>query len=83
MSAETVTASPQDDPFEFGQQAVWAIFTGEPDEQMVYSFLGGIVAWVATALSAGATAFLIIIFTITFFIGLTRYIIRWLLSLRG
>jgi len=69
---DTVTASPQDSPFEWGQQAAFAVFVGSPKEQVVYSFIASIIAYVSTAVSAGATAFLIIIFGFTFLVGVGR-----------
>lgn len=72
MKDNTVTAEPQSEPLTFAIQAVWAIFTGSPREQLVYSFIAGVFAWISTAFSAGATIFLVFVFSITFLVGALR-----------
>lgn len=74
--AERVTAEPQSEPFTFAQQALFAIFFGSPREQMVYSVIAATVAYVTTLLSFGATAIFVILFSITFLIGLTRFLFQ-------
>lgn len=72
--AETVTADPQSDPFTFGQQALFATFTGSPTEQMVYSVIAATAAYVSSTVSFGATLVFGFLFTATFFVGLTRFV---------
>lgn len=72
--AETVTAEPQTEPFLFAQQALFAIFTGSPEEQMVYSTIAATAAYLSSAVSFGATLVFGFLFTGTFLIGLARFV---------
>ncbi len=74
--AETVTADPQSDPFTFAQQGLFATFTGTPTEQMVYSIILATTAYVSSTFSFGATLVFGFLFTGTFLIGLTRYVLQ-------
>ncbi len=68
-----VTADPQSEPLTFGLQAVTAVFIGSPEEQVIYSFVAGVFAYVSALFSFGATAFLVVLFAITYTIGVVRY----------
>lgn len=72
--AKTVTADPQSEPFTFGQQALFATFTGDPTEQMVYSIIAATAAYVSSTFSFGATLVFGLLFTATFFVGLARFV---------
>jgi hypothetical protein len=74
---DTVTVEPMDRPTKWGAQVGFAIFAGTPEEQMVYSVIASIAAYVATVLSFGATAVLIFLFSTTFLIGAGRYVLQW------
>ncbi|MFW5956757.1 MAG: hypothetical protein ACOCQY_05075 [Halorhabdus sp.] len=71
--SEVVTADWQSDPITFGAQGLYATFGGgTPREQMVWSVIASIGAYISTALSLGATAILVVLFAVTFFIGVAR-----------
>lgn len=46
---------------------------GSPTDQMFWSFVAGIAAFVSAVISTGLTAFLVVVFIITFTIGLARF----------
>jgi len=75
--AVEVTADPQSEPLTFGQQALFAVFAGEPRDQVVYSFIAAAFAYVSALFSFGATAILVILFSITFTIGVIRLLFQW------
>lgn len=75
--AVEVTADPQLEPLNFGQQALFAIFAGKPRDQIVYSLIAAAFAYVSALFSFGATAILVILFSITFAIGVIRLLIQW------
>lgn len=52
---------------------------GSPTDQMFWSFVLG-VAFVSTAISLGVTAFLVVIFMVTFAVGAVRFALQ---SVRG
>jgi len=63
----------RDNPVLWTEERLFAVFGfRRPIDQMVYSFLMSILAYVLTILSAGATIALILIFTGTFLIGAIR-----------
>jgi hypothetical protein len=67
-----VTADPQSEPLTFGLQAITAVFIGSPEEQVIYSFVAAVFAYVSSLFTFGATAVLIVIFSITLLVGLAR-----------
>ncbi|WP_373190029.1 hypothetical protein [Halolamina sp.] len=67
-----VTADPQSEPLTFALQAITAVFIGSPEEQVIYSFVAALFAYISSLFTFGATAVLIVIFTITLTIGLIR-----------
>ena len=67
-----VTADPQSEPLTFGLQGITAVFIGSPEEQVIYSFIAALFAYVSSLFTLGATAVLIIIFSFTLLVGLTR-----------
>lgn len=79
--SEAVTADWKSEPVTFGAQALFAAFGGgTPREQIVWSLIASIGAYVSTALSLGATAILVVLFALTFLIGVVR--LAWA-ALRG
>lgn len=68
-----VDAKLQDDPAQFAQEGLRAVLFGEPRDQMVFSLLGMAIAYVSALFSFGATLILVVLFTITFLIGLGRF----------
>lgn len=46
---------------------------GSPTDQMFWSFVAGIAAFVSAVISTGLTAVLVVVFIITFLVGLTRF----------
>ncbi len=72
-----VTADPQSAPLAFAQQALFAVFAGKPREQVVYSFIAAVFAYISALFSFGATAILVILFGITFSIGVIRLVVQW------
>ncbi len=75
--AVKVSADPQSKPLDFGQQVLFAVFAGEPRDQVVYSFIAAVFAYVSALFSFGATAVLVILFSITFTIGVGRLLYQW------
>ncbi len=78
--AVEVTSDPQTEPLNFSQQALFAIFAGEPRDQMVYSLIAAAFAYISALFSFGATAILVILFSITFSIGVIRLLFQWVKS---
>jgi hypothetical protein len=77
--SKRVTADWQSEPITFASQALLTTFGGgTPREQIVWSLILSIMAYVLTIFSAGATAILIIIFSVTFIIGVIRLLYAWL-----
>lgn len=76
MASSVVTASPQSEPFEWVQQALFAAFgAGTPLEQMVFSFIFFVLAFVWTAIGLVFTAILDVLFAFLFFVGLARFLL--------
>lgn len=75
VEGSRVTADPQSEPVTFAIQAITAIFIGSPEEQVIYSFVAAVFAYISSLFTFGATAVLIVIFTITLTIGVIRLII--------
>lgn len=73
--SKIVTADSQAEPVKFASQGLMATFgAGTPREMMVWSVILAIIAYVTTVLSLGATAVLVVLFTMTFLVGLVRLI---------
>lgn len=54
--------------------------TGTPEEQMAYSAALAVIAYVSSTVSLGATILAGLFFTLTFMIGLVRYLYAWATS---
>lgn len=66
----------RENPVLWTEERLFAVFGfRRPIDQVVYSFLMSILAYVLTILSAGTTIALIFVFTITFLIGIARYVL--------
>lgn len=72
-----VDANFQESPITFTSQALQTVFgiKGSGREQMIWSLILAILAYILTVFSLGATVLLVALFTVTFLIGLFRFII--------
>lgn len=74
---ERVTADWQSEPIQFAAQGLLATFgAGTPREQMVWSVILGTIAYVSALFSLGATAVFILLFSVTFLVGVLRLLFR-------
>lgn len=71
-----VSANAMSNPVQFAAEALKMAFgAGTPRDQMIWSVILAGLAYVLTIFSLGATALLVILFTITFLVGLARAIV--------
>lgn len=69
--------NPSSNPIGFAIEALKLAFgSGSPRDQMIYSVVLAGLAYVLTIFSLGATAVLVLLFTLTFAIGLARAIVE-------
>jgi hypothetical protein len=76
---KVVTASPTDETFEWGQQALFAAFgQGTPREGMIYAGVLFVIVFSWTAIGLVFTAILDVIFGILFLYNFGRAIVGWI-----